>query len=474
MVIGIIAAVGVISIVVYVTVREPDHDAQLAGLTLNDNSTDIPFSPYFNPSVYNYTANVQRSETQVRFNIIANDPRVSKIELIINSSSLVEVVSSVYTALYPINLGTNPFLIKVTAEDNITVQFYSVNLIRAFSNDASLANLLFRDGNGGWFGFNPPFSPAIYNYTATVLYQQTQAQVQPTANSSYYKRIDVTTMSDPVDTVVSGVWSLPHSLVVGQNPFYINITAEDGITTRNYTVWVTRISTGDATLSNLTLQALNTTINLKPVFSMGNFSYTAPIPNEVTQLRVFVQANDPLYNKIELFVNNDATEILTSQVWSTYHYVSLSRNVVTIRVTARDTTTVANYTVTVDEKTFYHLIIAINPPNGGNVSTSTSDSSFGLNYFEENAMVTLNPIPATSYVFANWTGNNAGEILPGNLIKMNGTKSITANFANSTGGNNNNNNNNNNETNGYPLPFLLGIAFISVAAVMTKIVKRHR
>ena len=84
------------------------------------------------------------------------------------------------------------------------------------------------------------------------------------------------------------------SLAVGRNVITIEVTAEDGQTTRTYTVTVTRLVTSqsnlasstDATLSDLMLSDVNF-----GTFSSSTISYSASVANGVTQTTVTPTVN---------------------------------------------------------------------------------------------------------------------------------------------------------------------------------------
>jgi len=83
-------------------------------------------------------------------------------------------------------------------------------------------------------------------------------------------------------TIVSGVDSTPISLAVGENTLTITITAEDGLTTKTYTLLVTRAaaSTVDASLAGLTVKGAD----LEQSFVSGTTTYTASVAYAVTSL----------------------------------------------------------------------------------------------------------------------------------------------------------------------------------------------
>ena len=121
----------------------------------------------------------------------------------------------------------------------------------------------------------------------------------------------------------------PVSLAEGANEIAVTVTAEDGLTTRTYTVTVTReAAADDATLSALSLSGIDI-----GTFSSTVSSYSASVGNEVETTTVTATAN-----------HAGATVAI-----SPASPVSLveGANEITVTVTAEDGATTSSYTVTV-------------------------------------------------------------------------------------------------------------------------------
>ena len=114
-------------------------------------------------------------------------------------------------------------------EKSATVRTLSTSSTSASSTDASLSNLTL-SGVGAFGPFS--FRSSSYSYNATTTNSVTQTTVTPTVNhsgASYEIRRNGTVDSDGV---------IP--LSVGGNVISVEVTAEDGVVTRVYTVTVTR------------------------------------------------------------------------------------------------------------------------------------------------------------------------------------------------------------------------------------------
>ena len=126
----------------------------------------------------------------------------------------------------PLSVGSNVITIEVTAEDDETTKTYTVTVTRAkpLYRDATLSGLAL---SGVDFG---KFEPATTSYTASVANDVDETTVTPTVND------DGATYDIKLGGVADADGTV--SLAVGENVITIEVTAEDGETTRTYTVTV--------------------------------------------------------------------------------------------------------------------------------------------------------------------------------------------------------------------------------------------
>ena len=119
---------------------------------------------------------------------------------------------------------------------------------------------------------SPAFASATTTYTANGANGVGQTTVSPTVNdggANYVIKLGGVTDAD--GTV---------DLAVGSNVITVEVTAEDGTTTKTYTVTVTRAAPStDATLSALGLSG----VTLSPAFASPTTAYTADVANDVEQ-----------------------------------------------------------------------------------------------------------------------------------------------------------------------------------------------
>ena len=150
-----------------------------------------------------------------------------------------------------LSVGSNVITVEVTAEDGLTTRIYTytVTVTRAAaSTDATLSGLAL---GGVDFG---EFASGTTSYTADVANSVTETTVTPTVSHSG------ATYVIKVDGVADADGEV--SLAAGSNVITIEVTAEDGSTTKTYTVTVTRLvslqqNSTDATLSSLTLSDID-------------------------------------------------------------------------------------------------------------------------------------------------------------------------------------------------------------------------
>ena len=189
------------------------------------------------------------------------------------------------------------------------------------STDATLSGLSLTDVNFG------TFASGTTSYTADVANSVTQTTITPTlndSNASYVIKLGGVTDADGAI-----------ALAVGRNVITVEVTAEDDITTRTYTVTVTRAAAStDATLSGLTLSGVDF-----GTFAAGTTSYSAQVANSVPRTTVTptVSHSGASYT-IKLGGVEDADGVVSLVVGS---------NVITVEVTAEDDSTTGTYTVTV-------------------------------------------------------------------------------------------------------------------------------
>ncbi|WP_311230734.1 MULTISPECIES: IPTL-CTERM sorting domain-containing protein [unclassified Acidovorax] len=295
--------------------RAASSNNDLSALNLSSGT----LSPVFASGTTSYVASLAAG-----FSSITITPTAAA-----NTSSItvngVAVASGTASGAIPMNPGSNTVTVVVTAQNGAT-KSYTLNIIRALpSNDADLSTLSLSSGT-----LSPAFAAGTTSYTASVGNATTSLTVTPT-------------VADPTASVTvngvattSGNASGAIALAVGANIVTTIVTAQDGSTTKTYTVTVTRAGSGDANLSALTLSSGT----LSPAFASGTTSYTASIAAATASITVTPTANQPnatvTVNGATVASGNPSGAIA----------MNTGSNTVTVVVTAQNSTT-KTYTVTV-------------------------------------------------------------------------------------------------------------------------------
>ena len=226
--------------------------------------------------------------------------------------------------LYKYVLMLKDDLDTTVIETSVTVRTLTTDGEATQSNDATLSALTL----SGIGEFEPlPFSSSFTYYTATVANSMTQTTVSATANhsgASYEIKLGGAVDDDGVI-----------ALSVGTNNISVVVTAEDGTTTKIYTVIITRegLFSTDATLSALALSGIDF-----GMFDSATTQYTVRVSG-VSETTVSATTNHSGASyEIKLNGVVDPDGVIPLAVGS---------NVISVEVTAEDESTTKTYTVTV-------------------------------------------------------------------------------------------------------------------------------
>jgi len=296
----------------------PSNDARLFNLQLSTGT----LSPFFTSGTSSYTASVPTDTSSVTVTPVTVNPN-AKIKV-----NLEAVASGTASAGIPLAYGPNVISIGVTSEDGTATRTYTVTVTRAAltaSNNAHLSALSLTSGK-----LSPAFATGINNYTASVSNATTSIKVTPVTSEAG------ATVTVNNQKVLSGNKSQSISLSVGVNRINVEVTAQDGTTTRLYTVMVTRLSSDD-NLLNLKFTAGD----LYPAFNVNTTDYFVATNYAEISTSVFLVLSNP---------NATATvngKPLMSATESPEMPLNIGNNIFTVIVTAQDGITAKTYTVTI-------------------------------------------------------------------------------------------------------------------------------
>ncbi len=202
------------------------------------------------------------------------------------------------------NAAQKKWSVTVTAEDGTTTKTYTVTVNELPDNDASLSSITV--GGSPLTGF----ASGTLNYTLDVPHGTNIAAL-----------VFAGTLSDP--NASQGSWNYN----AAQKKWSVTVTAEDGTTTKVYTVTVNELPSTDATLSSITVGG-----SALPGFASGTLTYTLDVPHG-TDIAALV------------FASNASDHMASQSAWS----YNAGTKKWSVTVTAEDGTTTKTYAVTVNE-----------------------------------------------------------------------------------------------------------------------------
>jgi gliding motility-associated-like protein len=216
--------------------RAASDIADLSALTITAGA----LSPVFVAATTDYTTTVPYTSTS-----IAITPAIAQANATVKVNGT--TVSGTSSVTVPLNVGGNTITTIVTAQDGTTAKTYTIIVTRtAASTIANLSNLVISAGT-----LTPVFSSATTSYTMFVNNSVSTTTVTPTVDNAFASvKVNATTVRSQAAS--GGI-----SLAVGVNTIKVLVTAEDGTTTKPYTVKITRLDPDQL----LTDQSGNVTVN---------------------------------------------------------------------------------------------------------------------------------------------------------------------------------------------------------------------
>ncbi len=347
--------------------RAVSTNADLSGLTLSSGS----LSPGFASGTTSYTASVSNATSSITVTPTTAD---SASTVTVNG---VYVSSGAASGAIALAVGANTVTVEVTAEDGITTKIYTVTVTRPLSSNADLSGLT--PGSGT---LSPGFGAATTSYTVSVSNATTSITITPTTADS------AATVTVNGATVTSGAASGAIALTVGGNTVTVVVTAEDGTTTKTYTVTVTRAASSNADLAALTPSSGS----LSPGFASGTTSYTASVSNATSSITITPTIAD---STATVTVNGAA---VTSGAASGAIALTVGVNTVTVVVTAEDGTTTKTYTVAVTRAASSNADLAGLTLSSGSLSPgfASGTTSYTASVNNATSSITVTPTAADS------------------------------------------------------------------------------
>ena len=304
-----------------------DSNATVSGtgtktINVGDNSFEIVVTAEDNSYTRTYTVNIHRmSNNNMLDTLIVSEGTLTPI---FHSDTLnynvvvgydIDAISFAATTVHPmasvdglglhsLAVGNNSFDIVVTAEDNIYLRRYIIDVYRQ-SNDATLATLTVSEGT-----LDPVFHSDTLIYKVAVNFDLTT--------------IDIDATTTHPNATISGIGT--HSLSGSDRSFDVIVTAEDISYTQTYTINL-RHKSNDASLASLTVSEGT----LNPVFDSETLSYHVIVGYDAETIDIDATSTHP-----------DATISGTGT-----HSLNVGNNSFEIVVTAEDNNYTQTYTITI-------------------------------------------------------------------------------------------------------------------------------
>jgi len=376
--------------------RAASSNADLSNFAISNGV----LSPVFSAGTINYTTSVAGITS------ITVTPTVADNTATVTVNGIT-VASGSPSGAIAINAGPNTITTIVTAQDG-SQKTYALIVTKTLSasTNANLSALALSTGT-----LSPAFASTTTNYTASVSNATTSVTITPTV-------ADVTaTVKVNGTTVSSSLASGNIALNVGANSITVIVTAQDGSTTNTYTVVVTRAPSANATLGGISLA----TGTLSPVFSAGNLSYTASVPNATTAITL-----TPTTADANATVKVNGTTVSSGSASGSIT-LSVGANTITTVVTAQDGATKITYVVIVTRLPSSNANLAAITLSSGTLSPAFASAinSYTASVLSGISSVTVTPTlsDATASIKVNGTTVTSGNVSTAQALTV-GSNSI--------------------------------------------------
>jgi gliding motility-associated-like protein len=356
--------------------RAPSGNARLSTIALTPHASLVNTGTV--GTTTSYSATVANGVTSVTVTPTAQDPTAT---IKVNGATV-----SSGTASGPIALGaegsTTNITTVVTSQNGAATRTYSIAVTRAPSSDPRLSTIVLSPYAGL---VNTGTAGSTTTYTASVSGATTSLTVTPTA-------IDPnTTIKVNGATVASG--SASGSLALGAEGSTTTITiiakAQDGITTRTYSIAVTRQPSADPRLATIGMSPYS---GLTNTGTTGNTTtYTTSVLQSISSVTVTPTAIDP--NAV-ITVNGTTVASGTASGSIT---LATGQTTITIISTSQDGTATRTYTITITRPSTNNAelsTIALTPASLM-VNTGTVGSTTSYTTSVDNATTSVTVTPTT-------------------------------------------------------------------------------
>ncbi|WP_342480937.1 cadherin-like beta sandwich domain-containing protein [Paenibacillus sp. FSL L8-0340] len=372
-------------------IRYPGNDANLAavnGLALSSGGQAIALSPSYSSNTSNYTATVENDVSSVKVELKKSNLFSTAT---LNGGAIGSTESVDATGNVSLAYGKNLISVVVTSEDGKTKKTYEVVIVRKLLGDASLTNLTASPG-----GPSPVFNTNQADYAMEVANAVTTAEFTPAA--AFGASIKVNGVDHP-----SGTPFLITGLAAGNNKYLIEVTAQDGVTKKSYSLVILRAPSDVADLSGLTVSSGT----LSPVFNNNETGYSVEVANEVSSLELTPKLLDAAASLVvDGNIHIDDTAYTKN--------LNVGLNTVEIVVTSQSGVRVKTTLVNIIRKASSNADLSSLVLSEGGVDPSfdKNQTGYGVTVANSVSQLTITPTPEDANAEISLSGNVAANAQP--------------------------------------------------------------
>jgi gliding motility-associated-like protein len=337
-----------------VVTRVKSTDAGLSNLTVSSGT----LSPYFEGGgPTEFTVNVLSNVST--FNVT---PRARNVNATIKVNGAT-VVSGNNSQSIALTYGANDIHIVVTAQDGVTITDYKVTVTRVAPSGSSNAALT-SIGIDPVAALSGATGSANVNYQASVSFGVSSVRVKANAQqANAVIRVNGTVVN-------SGDYSGP--IVLGGASTVINvlITAQDGVTTKTYSITVNRTGSNNAALTSI---GIDPVAALSVATGTASVNYQASVSFGVSSVRVKANAQ-----QLDAVIRVNGT-VVNSGDYSGPIVLGGASTVINVLITAQDGVTTKTYSITVNRTGSSNAAltsIGIDPVAALSVATGTASVNY--------------------------------------------------------------------------------------------------
>ena len=223
-------------------------DARLASLTLHDGTADVALRPPFAQGGLfsrppDYYANVAGTVSMVTLTFALHHDGAIYEVLDGSDTAIADAAPSTPGYQVPLAVGGNTIKVKVRAPYRPRTKTYIVTVNRPGMTDATLSGLWLNNGRKN-VPLMPGFAPNAFSYIRPVPHEVSEVTVTHRTNATNATVEMLDSANQPMPDVDDSAHGHQVRLAEGDTTVKVRVTAEDGTTTRTYTLRVKRLPSG--------------------------------------------------------------------------------------------------------------------------------------------------------------------------------------------------------------------------------------